>query len=227
MPNDNVGWHYLHRRAIPSTSLTKRTVFKFHSFGAHKPPPAASGMVLPPLFLAVNNGAFENRKRTCALGTIFSQVAGVLVISSFSVQYTDARTLCVHPAVLFSGLFMILTHRPIVYAAVSAYLSQFEAVMQYLRYLMVCLLGELQPMNGLSLPESPLLFYGCVPVVYFTVRFLQKQRSTSSLLPDLTSVRALSISFKFSVSERFSMEFCSLSWVYNWRHWDGYIVVSR
>jgi len=41
----------------------------------------------------------------------------------------------IHSAVIFSGLFAILTHRPIVYILVSiGYLLNMEAVMQYLRY---------------------------------------------------------------------------------------------
>ena len=93
----------------------------------------ASGMVLLPLFLAVNNGAFENLKRNERLGTIF-QVAALVTIAFFMFN-TQMHERYVHPAVLFSGLFMILTHRPIVYLLVSVgYLLNMEAVMQYLRY---------------------------------------------------------------------------------------------
>lgn len=94
---------------------------------------AASGMVLLPLFLAVNNGAFENLKRNERLGTIF-QVAALVTIAFFMFN-TQMHERYVHPAVIFSGLFMILTHRPIVYLLVSVgYLLNMEAVMQYLRY---------------------------------------------------------------------------------------------
>ena len=90
-------------------------------------------MVLLPLFLAVNNGAFENLKRNERLGTIF-QVAALVTIAFFMFN-TQMHERYVHPAVLFSGLFMILTHRPIVYVLISiGYLLNMEAVMQYLRY---------------------------------------------------------------------------------------------
>jgi Gpi18-like mannosyltransferase len=94
---------------------------------------AASGMVMLPLFLAVNNGAFENLKGNERLGTIF-QVAALVTIAFFMFN-TQMHERYVHPAVLFSGLFMVLTHRPIVYLLVSiGYLLNMEAVMQFLRY---------------------------------------------------------------------------------------------
>ncbi|MDP6908289.1 MAG: hypothetical protein QF371_02230 [Flavobacteriales bacterium] len=93
----------------------------------------ASSMVMLPLFLAVNNRAFKNLKRNERLGTIF-QVAALVTLSFFLFN-TQMHERYIHPAVLFSGLFMILTHRPIVYMLVSVgYLLNMEAVMQYLRY---------------------------------------------------------------------------------------------
>lgn len=94
---------------------------------------ASSTMVLLPLFLAVNNGAFENLKRNERLGTIF-QLAALVTIAFFMFN-TQMHERYVHPALLFSGLFMLLTHRPIVYGLVSVgYLLNMEAVMKYLRY---------------------------------------------------------------------------------------------
>lgn len=94
---------------------------------------AASSMVLLPLFLAVNNGAFENLKRNERLGTIF-QVAALVTLAFFLFN-TQMHERYVHPAILFSGLFMILTHRPVVYMLVSVgYLLNMEGVMRFLRY---------------------------------------------------------------------------------------------
>ncbi len=94
---------------------------------------SASGMVLLPLFLAVNNRAFENLKRNERLGTIF-QVAALVTLAFFLFN-TQMHERYIHPAVLFSGLFMILTHRPLVFMFVSVgYLLNMEAVMQFLRY---------------------------------------------------------------------------------------------
>lgn len=93
----------------------------------------AASMVMLPLFLATNNRAFKNLKRNERLGTIF-QVAALITISFFLFN-TQMHERYIHPAILFSGLFMILTHRPIVYMLVSVgYLLNMEAVMQYLRY---------------------------------------------------------------------------------------------
>ncbi len=93
----------------------------------------ASAMVMLPLFLAVNNGAFENLKRNERLGTIF-QVAALVTLAFFLFN-TQMHERYVHPALLFSGLFMLLTKRPIVYMLVSiGYLLNMEAVMKYLRY---------------------------------------------------------------------------------------------
>ena len=92
-----------------------------------------SGMVMLPLFLAINNGAFDNLKRNERLGTIF-QVAALVTLSFFLFN-TQMHERYVHPAVLFSGLFMVLTHRPIVYMLVSmGYLLNMESVMRFLRY---------------------------------------------------------------------------------------------
>lgn len=94
---------------------------------------AGSAMVLLPLFLAVNNGAFENLKRDERLGTIF-QVAALVTLAFFFFN-TQMHERYVHPALVFSGLFMLLTKRPIVYLLVSVgYVLNLEAVMQYLRY---------------------------------------------------------------------------------------------
>ena len=125
-------WHYLVQD--PFNFPDKNTVFqvplKYWGMAMFF---AASGMVLLPLFLAVNNGAFENLKRNERLGTI-CQVAALVTIAFFMFN-TQMHERYVHPAVLFSGLFMILTHRPIVYMLVSiGYLLNMEAVMQYLRY---------------------------------------------------------------------------------------------
>lgn len=125
-------WYYLVND--PFTFPDSRTVFqvplKYWGIAMFF---AASGMVLLPLFLAVNNGAFENLKRNERLGTIF-QVAALVTLAFFLFN-TQMHERYVHPAVLFSGLFMILTHRPIVYMLVSvAYLLNLEAVMKYLRY---------------------------------------------------------------------------------------------
>ncbi|MBL4585868.1 MAG: hypothetical protein JKX84_02235 [Flavobacteriales bacterium] len=93
----------------------------------------ASSMVMLPLFLAVNNGAFKNLKRNERLGTIF-QVAALITLAFFLFN-TQMHERYIHPAVIFSGLFMILTHRPIVYMLISVgYLLNMESVMQYLRY---------------------------------------------------------------------------------------------
>jgi Gpi18-like mannosyltransferase len=93
----------------------------------------ASGMVLLPLFLAVNNGAFENLKRSERLGTIF-QVAALVTIAFFMFN-TQMHERYVHPALLFSGLFLLLAGRPVVFSLVSVgYLLNLESVMKYLRY---------------------------------------------------------------------------------------------
>ncbi len=125
-------WYYL--VSDPFTFSDTRTVFhvplKYWGMAMFF---TASAMVMLPLFLAVNNGAFENLKRNERLGTIF-QVAALVTIAFFMFN-TQMHERYIHPAVLFSGLFMILTHRPIVYMLVSVgYLLNLEAVMKYLRY---------------------------------------------------------------------------------------------
>jgi Gpi18-like mannosyltransferase len=125
-------WYYL--VSDPFTFPDSRTVFhvplKYWGMALFF---TASAMVMLPLFLAVNNGAFENLKRNERLGTIF-QVAALVTIAFFLFN-TQMHERYVHPAVLFSGLFMLLTKRPIVYMLVSiGYLLNMEAVMKYLRY---------------------------------------------------------------------------------------------
>lgn len=125
-------WYYLVND--PFTFPDSRTVFhvslKYWGMAMFF---TASAMVMLPLFLAVNNGAFENLKRNERLGTIF-QVAALVTIAFFLFN-TQMHERYVHPAVLFSGLFMLLTKRPIVYMLVSiGYLLNLEAVMKYLRY---------------------------------------------------------------------------------------------
>ncbi len=125
-------WHFL--VADPFNYSDARTVMhvplKFWGFAMFF---IASSMVMLPLFLAVNNRAFKNLKRSERLGTIF-QVAALVTLSFFLFN-TQTHERYIHPAILFSGLFMILTHRPIVYLLVSVgYLLNMEAIMQYLRY---------------------------------------------------------------------------------------------
>lgn len=94
---------------------------------------AASAMVMMPMVLAVANGAFDNLKRSERLGTIF-QVAALVTLAFFLFN-TQMHERYVHPAVLFSGLFALLTGRGMVFGLISVgYLLNMEAVMRYLRY---------------------------------------------------------------------------------------------
>jgi Gpi18-like mannosyltransferase len=125
-------WHYLVSEPFhfPDSNTVFHVPLKYWGMAMFF---AASGMILLPLFLAVNNGAFENLKRNERLGTIF-QVAALVTLAFFLFN-TQMHERYMHPAVLFSGLFMILTHRPIVYMLASiGYLLNLEAIMQYMRY---------------------------------------------------------------------------------------------
>ncbi len=94
---------------------------------------SASAMVMMPMVLAVANGAFKNLKRSERLGTIF-QVSALITLAFFLFN-TQMHERYVHPALLFSGLFALLTGRSIVFGLVTAgYVLNMEAVMRYLRY---------------------------------------------------------------------------------------------
>lgn len=94
---------------------------------------AASAMVMMPMVLAVANGAFDNLKRSERLGTIFQVSA--LVTLAFFLFNTQMHERYVHPALLFSGMFALLTGRAAVFGLITAgYLLNMEAVMRYLRY---------------------------------------------------------------------------------------------
>jgi Gpi18-like mannosyltransferase len=94
---------------------------------------AASAMVMMPMVLAVANGAFDNLRRSERLGTIF-QVAALVTLAFFMFN-TQMHERYVHPALLFSGLFALLTGRGMVFGLITAgYLLNMEAVMRYLRY---------------------------------------------------------------------------------------------
>lgn len=94
---------------------------------------ASSAMVMMPMVLAVANGAFDNLKRSERLGTVF-QVSALISLGFFLFN-TQMHERYVHPALLFSGLFALLTGRCTVFGLVTAgYLLNMEAVMRYLRY---------------------------------------------------------------------------------------------
>jgi Gpi18-like mannosyltransferase len=101
---------------------------------------SASAMIMMPMVLAVGNGAFDNLKREERLGTIFQVSA--LVTMAFFLFNTQMHERYIHPALLFSGLFALLTGRGIVFGLVTTgYLLNMEAVMRYLRYFDEQLLG--------------------------------------------------------------------------------------
>lgn len=94
---------------------------------------SASAMVMMPMVLAVGNGAFDNLRREQRLGTIFQVSA--LVTLAFFLFNTQMHERYVHPALLFSGLFALLTGRGIVFGLVTVgYLLNLEAIMRFLRY---------------------------------------------------------------------------------------------
>lgn len=94
---------------------------------------ASTAMVMMPMVLAVANGAFDNLRRSERLGTIF-QVSALISLGFFLFN-TQMHERYVHPALLFSGLFALLTGRGAVFGLITAgYLLNMEAVMQYLRY---------------------------------------------------------------------------------------------
>ena len=94
---------------------------------------SASAMVMMPMVLAVGNGAFDNLSRDQRLGTIFQVSA--LVTTAFFLFNTQMHERYIHPALLFSGLFALLTGRGIVFGLITTgYLLNMEAVMRYLRY---------------------------------------------------------------------------------------------
>ncbi|MCF8257421.1 MAG: hypothetical protein K9J06_07710 [Flavobacteriales bacterium] len=93
----------------------------------------SSAMVMMPMVLAVANGAFDNLRRNERLGTIF-QVSALITLGFFLFN-TQMHERYVHPALLFSGLFALLTGRGTVFGLITAgYLLNMEAVMRYLRY---------------------------------------------------------------------------------------------
>jgi len=94
---------------------------------------ASSAMVMMPMVLAVANGAFDNLKRSERLGTVF-QVSALISLGFFLFN-TQMHERYVHPALLFSGFFALLSGRGAVFGLITAgYLLNMEAVMRYLRY---------------------------------------------------------------------------------------------
>lgn len=94
---------------------------------------ASSAMVMMPMVLAVANGAFDNLRRDQRLGTVF-QVSALISLGFFLFN-TQMHERYVHPALLFSGLFALITGRCNVFLLITVgYLLNLEAVMRYMRY---------------------------------------------------------------------------------------------
>jgi hypothetical protein len=81
----------------------------------------------------VANGAFDNLRRDQRLGTVF-QVSALISLGFFLFN-TQMHERYVHPALLFSGLFALITGRCNVFFLITVgYLLNLEAVMRYMRY---------------------------------------------------------------------------------------------
>lgn len=91
----------------------------------------AAVLVTMPLFLALFNRAFNNLRREERLATLFQTAA--LTTLAFFLFNTQMHERYMHPAILFSGVYALMTRQWWPYALISlGYLLNLEGVMHFL-----------------------------------------------------------------------------------------------
>jgi Gpi18-like mannosyltransferase len=112
----------------------------------------ATALVTMPLFLALFNRAFNNLRREERLATLFQTAA--LTSLAFFLFNTQMHERYMHPAILFSGVYALMTRQWWPYALISlGYILNLEGVMHFLDWV------DIPFVDGKIVHEQLLVFH--------------------------------------------------------------------